>query len=388
MTSTTIGSVRAVTAHAREVPSAERARFETHLRAVLPEASVLIVTCHRVDAYVVSTDEHSAALRDSLPAGARILTGEAAVAHLVSVAVGRDSIVFGEDEILHQLREALDSARTLGRLDPVLDRLFAVALRAGRRARSWQQGRRRSLGDVALEAIERINGSIAGRPILVVGAGAMGSLTARAAKRAGATVTIANRSAERAQTLADGIGGLATGFDPGADGASAAGIIVALGGPWQIETGTLSALVASEAVVVDLSFPSAVSNELGRQLGDRLITADALALASVDNGRVSPATNDRLAALVDGSVHAFVDWLARGDARSAADALVKRADRARELELDALWRRIPALEPETRQAIEGMTRHLAARLLQEPLERLGRDADGRDGKLVRDLFSL
>jgi hypothetical protein len=38
--------------------------------------------------------------------------------------------------------------------------------------------------------------------------------------------------------------------------------------------------------------------------------------------------------------------------------------------------------------VVGMSRHLAERLLKQPLERLGRDADGRDGKLIRELLSL
>ncbi len=49
---------------------------------------------------------------------------------------------------------------------------------------------------------------------------------------------------------------------------------------------------------------------------------------------------------------------------------------------------MPDLEPEARAAIDGMARHLARRLLREPLERLGRDADGRDEQAVRDLFAL
>jgi hypothetical protein len=35
-----------------------------------------------------------------------------------------------------------------------------------------------------------------------------------------------------------------------------------------------------------------------------------------------------------------------------------------------------------------MTRHLATRLFREPLERLGRDADGRDERTIRDIFAL
>ena len=71
-----------------------------------------------------------------------------------------------------------------------------------------------------------------------------------------------------------------------------------------------------------------------------------------------------------------------------AEALVERSDREPEAELAALWRRLPDLEPAARDAIEGMTRHLAERLLREPLERLGRDADGSNERAVREIFAL
>ena len=139
--------------------------------------------------------------------------------------------------------------------------------------------------------------------------------------------------------------------------------------------------------MADLSVPAAVPVSLEEALGERLITADALALADI-----GPSTHDgsaaRLDALIERSTAEFVAWLQGHDGRAAAEALVQHADRAREAELAALWRRLPDLEPETRDAIEGMTRHLADRLLREPLERLGRDGDGRDGRAIRDIFAL
>ena len=96
----------------------------------------------------------------------------------------------------------------------------------------------------------------------------------------------------------------------------------------------------------------------------------------------------RVEALIDRTTVEFLDWLARRDGRATAEALVKHADREREAELAALWRRLPDVEPDARMAIEAMTQHLATRLLREPLERLGRDADGRDERIVRDLFAL
>lgn len=376
----------ALACHARLVPVTDRESFARHLRQATPNALVILETCHRVEAYGIGLDDEVvAALTAALPAGGRVLVGDEAVVHAIGVAVGTDSVVVGEDQILHQMRAALDAARTAGPVDAALERLLALALRSGRIARSWQQGPRRSLADLALESIERVAGPLAGRDILVVGAGKMGRLTARAALAGGATVSIANRTATGATTLAGAVGGQVVPFDPGDEIARFAGIVVALGGPWLLAGSTADALAGGEALVVDLSMPSAIPVGLAERLGPRLVVADALARTG---DRHEPAADPRLGALIERTAAEFGEWQRGRAGRAAAAALVAHADRERETELEALWRVLPDLDPDTRRAIEGMTRHLARRLLRQPLERLGRDGDGRESRTVRDLFAL
>ncbi len=382
------GAVVALIAHARQVPVVEREGFATRLREAAGKA-LLLETCHRVEGYLISSDvTERIAVAGALPAGGEMLVGESAVRHAITVAVGRDSVVVGEDQVLHQLRESVDRARAAGALDTALERLFALALQAGRRARSWRQGPQRSLADVAVSSIERQAGSLRGLDILVVGAGKMGRLAVHAATSAGAWVAVANRSAEGAASLAAASGARIEEFDPGRRAGTYAGVIVALGGPWPIGGETINALAASATLVVDLSVPVAVPEAAVEVLGPRFVSADALALADGDPGTQPDSSDARVEALIDRTTAEFLDWLARRDGRATAEALVKHADREREAELAALWRRLPDLEPEARLAIETMTQHLATRLLREPLERLGRDPDGRDERAVRDLFAL
>jgi len=392
-----IDSIVAVTTHARRVPARERARFAAALRRDLPDGVLVLETCHRVEAYG-ATAGAAARLAEAvpLPAGGEILAGPLAVGHAVRVVVGRDSVVLGEDQIVHQVRTSLEAARAARTLDPTLERLFAIALHAGRRARSFRQGASRSLADVALARIEDRGGPVRGRPLLVVGAGPMGRLAARAAVAAGAVVHVANRSADGALALAAASAGHVEPFDPGADLDRFAGVIVALGGPWPIGPATIDALGGGVVVVVDLSVPAAVPAAAAAALGARLVTADDLARAGDDPGTTAPsdvapedpARAARLEALVTRATEDYLAWLAGRAGRTAAEALVRHADLEREAELAALWQRLPDLQPDARAAIEGMSRHLADRLLRRPLERLGRDADGRDGRVVRDLFSL
>ena len=386
MSGTASVPIVALVTHARHVPAIERERFATALHREPASGALALKTCHRVEAYLTSADdvERFAAM---LPAGGRALAGEQAVRHAMTVAVGRDSVVIGEDQILHQIRTSVDASRHAGSLDPALERLFAVALQAGRRARSWHQGPARSLADVALRSIEEQGGPIRGRDVLVVGAGHMGRLAVRAAVSGGAVVAVANRSADGAESVAASAHARVEAFDPGAGIEAFAGVIVALAGPWPIGSAAIDALAMSATVVVDLSVPAAVPIKLAEVLGRRLITADTLALADVGTP-AQDGSSARLDALVERTTEEFLDWLKRRDGRATAEALVEHAERQRVAELTALWQRLPGLEPEAREAIDAMTQHLATRLLREPLQRLGRDADGRDERAVRDLFSL
>ena len=379
-------SIVALVTHARHVAATEREQFATALRDGPTSSVFVLATCHRVEAYLTSADE-AARLALALPSGGRVLIGDAAVRHAMTVAVGRDSVVVGEDQILHQLRVAVDTTRSAGALDPALERLFALALQAGRRARSWRRRPSLSLADVALASIESHAGPIQGRDVLVVGAGQIARLATTAAVAAGAVVAVANRSTERAATLAASAGTRIERFDPGPGIGAFAGVVVAIAGPWPIGPATMDALATSRTIVVDLSVPAAVPRRAAEILGGRLVTADALALVDSELATLG-APVDRLDALADRSTADFVAWLRGRDRRTAAQALVSRADREREAELLALWRRLPDLEPEARDAIAQMTRHLATRLLREPLERLGRDSDGRAERTIREIFAL
>ncbi len=92
----------ALVTHVRHVPAIERERFATALHRASTVRAFTLETCHRVEAYLGNADD-ATRLAPALPEGARTLTGEQAVHHAMTVAVGRDSVVVGEDQILHQL---------------------------------------------------------------------------------------------------------------------------------------------------------------------------------------------------------------------------------------------------------------------------------------------
>ncbi|HSO30847.1 MAG TPA: hypothetical protein VLS28_13175, partial [Candidatus Sulfomarinibacteraceae bacterium] len=269
------GTVLALVAHARSVPSPRREAFAVGLGALGEgPGHVIVHTCHRVELYVAP----AAFLGDlpALPPGGERFDDAAAARHLISVACGLDSAVLGETQILHQLRETIADRQSERALDPVLDRLFGAGLRAGRIARGWLNGSPRSLADVALDRIAKQIGPLEGRRILVVGAGRMGRLAVFAALRRGCSVAVSNRTAERAAQLAREVTGEAVPF--GSTGAAPVdGVVVAIGGTWPLAPEDIAGLLERVAPVVDLSSPPAIPTNLANGLGTRFVSVDDLA---------------------------------------------------------------------------------------------------------------
>jgi glutamyl-tRNA reductase len=189
--------------------------------------ALLLTTCNRVEVYgsaeqPVATEEVIRTLKQSGAAeqvnGEAFYRyeGEACATHLFRVVAGLDSMVIGETEILGQVKKAYEVARETGSAGPLLHRLFQRAFRVAKQVRSSTDITRGavSVGSVAVELAVKIFGELSGRKVLVLGAGETSERTARALNSRGVTdIRVSNRSLERAQRLAEVVGGCAVAFD-------------------------------------------------------------------------------------------------------------------------------------------------------------------------------
>jgi glutamyl-tRNA reductase len=375
---------------AAAAPAVDASRREELLplaeAAAAKAGGVLVSTCHRVE-WLTDVDQRARVdLQPLIGAGMARLQGRAAASHVINLALGLESAVVGEDQILHQLRTAVTAARRRGALGAGLDALLDGALRAGRLGRSWRPAHHSvgtSLADVAVARIEAAIGPFAAGRILVVGTGEMGRAAAVAALGRGAAVAIASPSLERTRHAASELGVAAWSMDPGAALLDVGGVVVALSGPWRLEQGTADAL-ASRAVVVDLSMPPALPAAVRARLGDRLVDIDGLAAVGHLEGP-DKRYRARLERLADRTLSSYLTAIA--DRReSAAYRLASRIEQERARELEAYLRHRPELDAADRAMIDEATREVSHRLFREPLARLASDPDGRRRRALDELF--
>lgn len=387
-----------VAAVAGQASVEERDRFHGLIRAAgLDRGRVVVATCHRVELYGIG-DRPEGGAAVSLPwRGLVVRLGPDAAWHALRLAVGLESVVLGEEQVLGQVRDAHRAARRGAALDPRLDRLFQIALRVGRVARAGgrptSDGLARRAVRVLADRLGTGGGRLEGRRILVVGAGAMGRLLARGVLRAGAAeLVVASRDPARAAAVLAESGAAGEAFD--LDGAARCwrdgavdGVLVALAGPWSglgvelgsdrgVEAGGSRAVVVDPVPIVDLSAPSALPEPLRRWLGDRFVGIDDLAA-----GPANPATSaggpaaerafrERAEALVSEGLAEYRSWLVSRSVATAIRSLQAEAELIRRTELEVLFRRLPDLGPRERDLIGLHSRRIVARLLHRPIRRL------------------
>lgn len=183
---------------------------------------VILSTCNRVELYGVAPGPVGDLARlfhliapDAGDAASSVYSheGAEAIAHLIRVTGGLDSMVLGETDVQHQVKDAYDGARRAGLTGGTLNLVFQKALQATKEIRSHTTigVGTTSIGSVAVTLARKILGDrFTGGTVLLVGAGGMAATCLRHFVKSGvSSFIICNRSPERAAKLTDEFGGRA-----------------------------------------------------------------------------------------------------------------------------------------------------------------------------------
>ena len=390
----------------------ERLVAQVRLAAGGCAEALIVATCNRTEFYVVHHDEvlADACVRDVVrhlrgadllaPGALRYAAADTEAArHLFRVASGLDSMVLGDAQILGQIKDAVALAREAGTVGPLLDRLVDRALRAGKRARAETSvsGGIVSVASAAVELLRTELTSLAGRRVLVVGAGETARLVARQLGQARLSrLLIANRTLEAAADIAASVGGDALALpDIAGTLAGVDAVVSATRAPrFLVSAADVATAMAQRPnrplVLIDLAVPRDIDPETARVPGVVAHAIDAIQ-------RVVDATLSRRLAEVPRVERLVDDELARFDAwrRSRAVTPLVRELRAHfeQVRIEEVSRLLKHASADERARAERLTQALINRLLHGPTVSL-KDADPASDAgqsrlhAARDLFAL
>jgi glutamyl-tRNA reductase len=375
---------------------------------------VLLSTCNRTEVYARTTRfhpgvddvrHHLAELAgvdpDVLAESLYTYHDDAAVAHLFGVAAGLDSMIIGEGEILGQVREAWQTAEREATAGQLLSRTFRHAVHVGKRSRH-ETGIGRHAVSISSAAValaaERL-GSLAGRRVLLLGAGEVGEGMAVALAGAGVgEIVVANRSRTRARELARRVDGQAISLDEIPDALVTADVLLSSTGAPSvlIERGDMETVMERRdgraLLVVDVAVPRDVDPGVGQVFGITLLDIEALRAFGEQSLQQRRAEVGKVRVIITEELDRFrVERSARQVAPLVA-ALRARAEELRTREIDRRAARLEALDPSAREIIEQVTRGVVNKLLHEPTIRVKDAAGTAQGELLADaladLFAL
>ena len=327
--------------------------------------------------------------------------GLEAVRHLFRVASSLDSMMIGEPQILGQVKDAWSlatQAESVGpRLDSLLQRAFAVA----KRVRAGTQIARNpvSISYAAAELAGRIFGSLAGRSVMILGAGKMADLAARHLITGGVrSVTVVSRTLHHAQELARRHNGTAVTFDSFEQYLPKVDIVVAsTAAPHHVlDLAQAQRLMRQRRgrpiFFIDIAVPRNIDPACNKLDNLYLYDIDDLQQV-VDHGLEDRRREAVLAeAMIEEELAAFKS---RERAREASPTIVALREKMQGMAQDEMRRfrgKLGPLSEKQEAAIEEMVSALVNKLLHGPTRELKRAAGPEGtpqvGRLVSRMFDL
>lgn len=379
--------------------------------------TLVLSTCNRCEVYLVASDSEAAFTETkqflqqcgSLNGTPGALLDphlychldHACINHLFRVASGIDSMVIGESQILAQVKQAFDAARSQGTSRIILDELFRRALRVGKRARTETDISlgALSVGSAAVELSKTIFGDLRGRTILVLGAGKMSELTSKHLVDNGAAgVIVANRSHDRAVELAQKFNGEAIRYDTFPEYLKTVDILISsTSAPhYVVQADTVAQAMRARRdrplFLIDIAVPRDIDPEINKLDNVFLYDIDDLQSVVAANRSERDQEIHRVETIVEREVTDLLRWFRGLDVQPVIAALASKAERIRNQEVERALSRLSHLSPRDREVVQALAKGVAQKILHEPLVRLRESAESGNGyvdvEVVRRIFNL
>jgi glutamyl-tRNA reductase len=344
--------------------------------------AVILSTCNRTEIYAVTAgaDEGVASIveflceyhgldRSALEPYLYVTQGGAVVRHLFRVVASLDSMVVGEAQILGQVKEAYDHAFEAGATGRVMNKLFRQSFEVGKRVRTETAiGEAAvSISYAAVELARKVFDSLAGRTVLILGAGQMSELTATHLVSQGVrTVLVANRTYEHAVELAERFDGEAIRYDDLFERMLDADIVISSTAATHhvVKRADIAAVMKRRPgrplFLIDIAVPRDIEPGVNGVRDVFLYDIDDLNGVVTSNLEERKREARRAEDIIDDELSAFARWLEGMEVVPTVAAIRARAEQLRAEEMSKALRRLDGLSEREIATVEALTQSIVS----------------------------
>ncbi len=374
---------------------------------------MIVSTCNRVEVYAVGSDD------DLLPRLVRFLAesrglgeeslrghlyqyrGPEAIRHVMKVTASLDSMVMGEAQILGQIKDAYDKAFASGCTGKIMNELMKKTFTVAKEVRTDTgiSGGAVSISFAAVELARKIFTDLAGKAVLVVGAGEMAELAVKHLIAQGATeVMVVNRTFERAVELAKTFNGSAIKFEDLPEHLAMSDIVISsTGAPHFIITPELVKKALGQRknrpmFLIDIAVPRDIDPKVNDLDNVYVYDIDDLEAVVESNVKERQKEAQKAEQIIDQELSQFNGWLESLQVVPTIVALREKLEAIKEAELAKALSRMPQLPPKDLETVKALASGLVNKILHEPMTVMKKESKGGNSvaytEVVRKLFGL
>lgn len=360
--------------------------FEEIKSICIVDEYIQIKTCNRAELYIVLD---SIDLDDFNFDNFVVETDDDALKHLLMLSCGLESMIIGEDQILGQIKDARKKSIDDGSCRQTLDIIFKKAIHVGQSVRKRTNINKGSIsiGSAAVELAESVHGDLKCKKVLVIGAGKMGTLVAKAlVEKHLKAIVVANRTYDRATCLARELGGSAIHFDRLDEAMSDADVIIsATGAPHAIlNLDKVKNAVPSEnlqkLVMVDIANPRDIDEDV-KELGVKLFNIDDLRGIADKNRKMRESESYEAQKIIEEEMILLQRALKHLEVESLISSIRRNAEKIRIQETEKAVKMLGNIDGKEK-IVEDLTHVMIDKIFSDIIKNIKTAAENDDKKLI------
>ena len=335
---------------------------------------VEINTCNRYEYYInADIDSYDNPLLDHKNKNILIHYDDAAIIHLLRMTSGIESMIIGEDQILGQVKDAKLKSEKEGHLGAVLNTLFTKAIHVGQVVRNKTKINQGSIsiGSAAVDLAEEYFGTLQDKCVLVLGAGKMGTLVAKAlAEKNLKAIFVANRTYYKASRLAKELGGEAILIDDIQEKLPHADLLIsATGAPHPIFTKEklekiFNGKPEKDLVIIDIANPRDITEDV-EELGIKLCNIDDLRIIADRNKKLREKEVMEAEMIIDEEFFLLKESFNLIEINEILGSLRKSMEDIRQRETQKAISKLDDVDKKTKKTIDGMTKSIVNKIFYD-----------------------